>query len=186
MKDTERKILVAATKLFSEYGYNGVSTKKIADVAGVNEVTIFRNFENKSNLLQAVIRHFSFEGNIIQKLEEDLTGDIRKDLDIFAEDYYMFLVNNIKMYKIQMREISDDGKRFTNSIEYAKYMESYLQKKVESNEFTGDPNIIPKAMISMIMGIFTLDVYSPEIFDGIPNRTMIAEYIDKIKELYVK
>lgn len=185
MKETERKILKAATKLFSEYGYNGVSTKKIADLAGVNEITIFRNFENKSNLLQAVIKYYSYEGNIIEKINDDLTGDVSKDLEIFAEVYYMFLVNNIKMYKIQMREISDDGKRFTNSIEYAKFMENYLQDKVEKNEFTGDPSVISKGLISMIMGIFTLDVYSPDIFEGIPNRTMICEYIEKIINLYV-
>lgn len=185
MKQTERKILMAATKLFSDHGYNGVSTKKIAELAGVNEITIFRNFENKSNLLQEVIKHFSFEGNIIEKVKEDLTGDVSKDLEIFAEDYYMFLVNNIKMYKIQMREISDDGARFTNSIAYVNLMKEYLQDKVEKNEFTGDPSIISKGMVSMIMGIFTLDVYSPDIFEGIPNRTMIAEYIDKIVKLYV-
>ena len=100
MKETEEKILKAATKLFSEYGFNGVSTKKIAEVAGVNEVTIFRHFTNKSNLLQAVIKHFAFEGNIIEKVKRDITGDVEKDLRIFAEDYYMFLKNNIKMYKI--------------------------------------------------------------------------------------
>ena len=42
MKDTEKQILLAATKLFSENGYANTSTKKIADAAGVNELTIFR------------------------------------------------------------------------------------------------------------------------------------------------
>jgi|LGOV01.1.fsa_nt_gb AcrR family transcriptional regulator len=185
MKSTEEKILKAATKMFSEFGYNGVSTKKIATVAGVNEVTIFRHYTSKSNLLQAVIKHYSFEGNIIQKVENDLCGDVEKDLEIFAEDYYMFLVNNIKMYKIQMREITDEAKRFTNSVEYVNYMRDYLQKKVDSNEFTGDPSIISKGIVSMIMGIFTFHIYAPDIYDNIPNRTLICEYIDKIVKLYV-
>lgn len=185
MKQTEDKILKAATKLFSEYGYNGVSTKKIAEVAGVNEVTIFRHFTNKSNLLQSVIKHYAFEGNIIQKVSGELTGDIEKDLEIFAEVYYMFLVNNIKMYKIQMREISDGGKRFTNSVEYVNYMKDYLIDKVKLNEFTGNPSIISKGIVSMIMGIFTLSTYSPDLYDGVSNRTLICEYIDKIVKLYV-
>jgi len=185
MKETEEKILKAATKLFSEYGFNGVSTKKIAEVAGVNEVTIFRHFTNKSNLLQAVIKHFAFEGNIIEKVKRDITGDVEKDLRIFAEDYYMFLKNNIKMYKIQMREISDDGERFTNSVEYTNFMKSYLEERVASKEFTGDPSYISKAITAMIMGIFTIQVYSPDLFEGIPNRKLICEYIDKIVKLYV-
>lgn len=185
IKSTEDRILKAATKLFSEHGYNGISTKKIADLAGVNEVTIFRHFNSKSNLLQSVIRHYSYEGNIIQKVSRDITGDVEKDLEIFAEVYYMFLVNNIKMYKIQMREITDDGKRFTNTIEYVNFMKNYLQEKVESKKFTGDPSIISKAIVSMIMGIFTLDVYAPDLYEGIPNRQLICEYIDKIVKLYV-
>ena len=52
MRATEKKILLAATKLFSEFGYSGVSTRKIAEVAGVNELTIFRVYKSKSNLLQ--------------------------------------------------------------------------------------------------------------------------------------
>lgn len=185
MKKTEQLILLAATKLFSEHGYNGVSTKKIADEAGVNEVTIFRQFKNKSNLLQEVIKHFSYEGNIIDKISNDITGNVDQDLEIFAEVYYMFLVNNIKMYKIQMREIKDDSTRFTNSIEYMEFMQKYLQEKVESNEFTGNPSVIAKGMVSMIMGVFTLDVYSPAIFEGTANRVLIKEYIDKIVKLYV-
>lgn len=185
MKSTEEKILKAATRLFSEYGYNGVSTKKIAEEAGVNEVTIFRHFTNKSNLLQTVIKHYAFEGNIIQKVSRDLTNNVGKDLEIFAEDYYMFLVNNIKMYKIQIREIKDGSKRFTNTIEYVRYMRTYLEGKVESGEFSGDPSVISKGIVSMIMGIFTLSIYSPDLYEGIPNRTLICEYIDKIVKLYV-
>ena len=48
MKKSEELILKAAVKLFSEHGYNGVSTKQIAASAGVNEVTVFRNFKSKS------------------------------------------------------------------------------------------------------------------------------------------
>lgn len=185
MKNTEDKILEAATKLFSEFGYNGVSTKKIADYAGVNEITLFRRFKTKSNLLQAVIKDYAFEGNIIEKVSNDITGDVATDIKIFAEVYYMFLVNNIKMYKIQMREISDEGKRFTNSVEYAKFMEKYLDEKAKSGKFTGNPWFVSKSIVSMIMGIFTFDVYSPDLYEGVSNRDLINEYCNKVINLYV-
>ena len=72
MKETEKRILQAATKLFSEYGYANTSTKKIADTAGVNELTIFRQFKSKSNLLQAVIHHHAFEGYIVDKISHEM------------------------------------------------------------------------------------------------------------------
>jgi len=183
MKETEEKILKAATKLFSEYGYNGTPTKKIAEVAGVNEVTIFRHFKNKSNILQAVIRHFSYEGNIIEKISKDLTGDLIKDLLIFAEDYYMFLVNNIKMYKIQIKEISEDGEKFTNSIEYVNFMIDYLKKSRDKGDFTGDPGTIARGIVAMIMGVFTLEVHAPTIYESQDVRKIIKYFVeDLVKE----
>jgi AcrR family transcriptional regulator len=180
VKETEKKILQAATKLFSENGYSGTSTKKIAEQAGINEVTIFRHFKSKSNLLQSVIRHFSFEGNIIEKISNDITGNLVDDLYIFAEDYYMFLVNNIKMYKIQIKEISEEAEKFTNSIDYVKYMTEYLDKAAERGEFSGDSATVSRGIVAMIMGVFTLEVYAPTIYEDQNVRLIIKLFVDDI------
>ena len=45
--ETKIKILEATLNLMVKYGYKGATTRKIAEVAGVNEVTIFRHFKNK-------------------------------------------------------------------------------------------------------------------------------------------
>ncbi|PKK97138.1 MAG: TetR/AcrR family transcriptional regulator [Tenericutes bacterium HGW-Tenericutes-3] len=185
MLTTEKKILQAATKLFSEHGYSGVSTKRIAAQAGVNELTIFRHFKSKSNLLQSVIKHFAFEGNIVDKISRDITGCIKDDIVIFAEVYYMFLENNIKMYKIQIKEIDEDGKKFTNSIEYTRFMENYFIKKVEEGKFSGDPYLISTSIVSMIMGIFTLKEYSPDIFEGTDYKLLIRRFVEDISYLYI-
>jgi AcrR family transcriptional regulator len=55
MEETEQKILDAAMTIFSEKGYDGATTRRIAEKAGVNEVTLFRKFQSKENILQAVI-----------------------------------------------------------------------------------------------------------------------------------
>jgi len=52
--DTADKILDAASALFTERGYAATSTRAIAEAAGVNEVTIFRRFENKIGVLRAL------------------------------------------------------------------------------------------------------------------------------------
>jgi len=180
MKKTEKKILLAATKLFSEYGYSGVSTKKIAEQAGVNELTLFRTFKSKSNLLQAVIRHFAYEGNIVDKIAHDLTGDIKKDIKIFTDTYYMFLQNNIKMYLIQIREIDEEGLKFTNTIDYTEFM-----KAVEGS-FKGDPYLVATSIVSMIMGIFTLKVHANSIYDNADYKTLIETFEEDLIRLYVK
>lgn len=184
MKETEKKILLAATKLFSEQGYNGVSTRKIAEQAGVNEITLFRYFKSKGNLLQAVIRYFAFEGNIIEKISHQITGDIKQDIAIFADTYYMFLQNNIKMYIIQIRETEFETKRFTNTIDYTEFMKRYFTKKKEEGTFRGDPQLVATSITSMIMGIFTLNVYAPDIYHDTDYRLLIKEFVDDVIRLY--
>ena len=52
--DTETRILEAAAELIAERGYTGTTTSAIAEAAGVNEVTLFRRFDNKAGILQAL------------------------------------------------------------------------------------------------------------------------------------
>jgi len=56
--ETTEKILSAAASLIAERGYAGTTTRAIAELAGVNEVTIFRRFHNKAGVLQALGQRF--------------------------------------------------------------------------------------------------------------------------------
>ncbi len=51
----EQQILDAALKVFSSQGYTGATTRRIAEEANVAEVTIFRKFQSKENLLKEVL-----------------------------------------------------------------------------------------------------------------------------------
>lgn len=55
---TEEKIINATFRIFQKEGIDKATTKKIAAEAGVNEVTIFRKFENKKNLVDITKKHF--------------------------------------------------------------------------------------------------------------------------------
>ncbi|RMF95081.1 MAG: TetR/AcrR family transcriptional regulator, partial [Candidatus Schekmanbacteria bacterium] len=58
--EREKYILKSAFDVFSTYGYRGSTTKMLADAAGINEVTLFRNFKSKKNLFKKVIEHYTF------------------------------------------------------------------------------------------------------------------------------
>jgi AcrR family transcriptional regulator len=57
---TRRKILETALHLFSEKGYLGATTKDIAAESGIAEVTLFRHFASKENLLEEVLMTYTF------------------------------------------------------------------------------------------------------------------------------
>jgi AcrR family transcriptional regulator len=50
------RILAAAARVYAQYGFRGATTRLIANEAGVNEVTLFRTFGSKAELLQAMLQ----------------------------------------------------------------------------------------------------------------------------------
>src|ERR1700675_5043848 len=52
---TRERLLDAAAQTFSTDGLRGATTREIARKAGVNEVTLFRHFKSKEQLLRAVL-----------------------------------------------------------------------------------------------------------------------------------
>jgi len=56
MTDIRELLIDAAAQLYAEGGYRGTTTRKIAQLAAVNEVTLFRHFGTKDDLLRAVVQ----------------------------------------------------------------------------------------------------------------------------------
>lgn len=78
---TKERILVAALKIFSQRGL-AATTKEIAREAGVNEITLFRHFESKQNLVAAVtldmLRHQAESLERIDLANPDLQRDVTR------------------------------------------------------------------------------------------------------------
>ncbi|MBK9410707.1 MAG: TetR/AcrR family transcriptional regulator [Gemmatimonadetes bacterium] len=53
--DNRDKLLLAASRIYAEVGFRGATTRRIADEAGVNEVTLFRLFGSKAQLIAEAI-----------------------------------------------------------------------------------------------------------------------------------
>ena len=77
---SRERILRAAAEAFAERGYAGATTRAIAAAAGVNEVTLFRHFGSKLNLLMAVVEQNSGVPDLWSQIGGELTGDYRQDM----------------------------------------------------------------------------------------------------------
>ena len=55
MADVRDRLLDAAARIYAEHGFRGATTRRIAGEAGVNEVTLFRQFGSKESLLQQAV-----------------------------------------------------------------------------------------------------------------------------------
>ncbi len=54
--NARQRLLDAAREVFAQFGAAGATTRRIAEVAGVNEVTVFRLFHSKEELLDEAAR----------------------------------------------------------------------------------------------------------------------------------
>lgn len=54
--EIRNRILAAAARVYAQYGFRGATTRLIATEAGVNEVTLFRTFGSKADLLEAMLQ----------------------------------------------------------------------------------------------------------------------------------
>src|SRR5437868_12574436 len=61
--EARQKILEAAVRVFAATGYRGATTRRIAQEAGVNEVTLFRQFGSKEELLREAIGCVGMQGS---------------------------------------------------------------------------------------------------------------------------
>jgi AcrR family transcriptional regulator len=52
---TTERILHAALKVYTEAGFRGTTTRRVAVAAGVNEITLFRQFGTKEGMIKAAL-----------------------------------------------------------------------------------------------------------------------------------
>jgi AcrR family transcriptional regulator len=88
MKETEQRILDAAMRVFGRDGVSGATTREIARVARVNEVTLFRHFRNKNELLrQMVLCSAQNYDHVFAAASVKSRAEFRKTVRSFAEAY---------------------------------------------------------------------------------------------------
>jgi AcrR family transcriptional regulator len=79
--DIRDKLLAAAARVYAEVGFRGATTRRIAQEAGVNEITLFRHFGSKAALLHEAIAHAGLHS--VEPLPED-PGDAAAELLVWA------------------------------------------------------------------------------------------------------
>ena len=100
----EAAILDAATRLFSENGYDGVSMRRIAEAAGVSKANIYHHFASKEALFFAIMRRSAQElTSLIENLAEG-GGTFEHRLRAFAGAHLEHLFDNAARVRLVLRE----------------------------------------------------------------------------------
>ncbi len=95
-------ILEATLKVMTERGYVGATTKLIAEEADIGEITLFRKFGTKDNLILEAMKQEA------AKLKEETiyyTGDLKADFTRFAHAYNTLLQSRLKLMLTFVTEV---------------------------------------------------------------------------------
>ncbi|MDF2815184.1 MAG: transcriptional regulator [Paenibacillus sp.] len=103
-RSNKDKMLIEAINLMAEKGYKGVSTKEIAAAAGVSEMTLFRHFGSKQNLLEEAVDRFYYSGEMEKLFKDKLVWDLRADLELISRTYHEIMNRNRKLIQIIQKD----------------------------------------------------------------------------------
>ncbi len=103
---TRQRLLDAAARVFAQHGLAGATTRAIAEEAGVNEVTLFRHFQTKDRLLEAVVGcNFGVPSAPVDEADLAITEDLRADLLARGRRYESLLESNLALVRTMLGEI---------------------------------------------------------------------------------
>ena len=102
---TRQQLLEAAARVYSDVGFRGATTRRIAEEAGVNEVTLFRLFGSKAALIGEAVRTQSAGGPSASL--PDVPTDPAAELTAWAEDDHAFMFECRGMIRTTMAEMNE-------------------------------------------------------------------------------
>lgn len=137
---TRARLINAALELFSSQGVTETTTRQIAELAQVNEVTLFRQFGSKQGLLLAVIEDSAVFTHLAESLREQLhqTSSVDQALKNYASDRLLALeqipellrsvVGEAGQYTLENRRALGRGITLANR-DAARYLAAVIERE---------------------------------------------------------
>lgn len=176
---TNEKIMKATYKLLQTEGAEKTTTKKIAAEAGVNEVTIFRNFENKQKLIEATKEFYI--NSLIEKLNEYFEYDEEESVEVYLDRIYLTFAELpdedfgiIRIAMVETKETSEKKLLILRIINAEiDQLAGFFEIKMEKGEIRDDVN--PRFMAINTLGALFQTVVLSRLYDA-PDSLQKQEY----------
>jgi TetR/AcrR family transcriptional regulator len=169
-EDRREQILSIATDLFARQGFNGTTTRHIAEAAEVNEALIFRHFPSKEELYWAVLERKCKAFTWQESLDDRLSSG-RSDRDVFQSIASDILERRRKdpslgrlllFSALENHTLSDRFFR-TNFAQYYDRLADYIRQRIRAGAFRKvDPMLAARGFLGMINYHFQIQ----ELFGG--------------------
>ena len=165
-QQTREKILEAAIDLMSLKGFSSTTTKEIAQAAGVSEMTLFRKYKNKQEILDCVIDKYtsSFQAKKIFS-RNDLVYDLETDLANVSRTYQDFMNENKKVVLLAYKQSGTHDEISERLTENPRLMKKFLmdyliEMKKRGKVIDCDIELTVLSFMTMNLGFFSAQFIS--------------------------
>ncbi len=169
-EDRREQILQAATKLFAQQGFQGTTTRRIAQRAQVNEAILFRHFPSKEDLYWATIDCKCRQRGARARLQDTLRGP-GEDAKLFAtiaEEMLERNTNDITLSRLLLFSALENHRlshRFfrTYIADYYDALAEHIRRRIREGHFRRvDALLAARGFLGMVIYHFLIQ----EIFGG--------------------
>jgi AcrR family transcriptional regulator len=177
------RILRAAEALFAERGYARTTTRAIAERAQVNEVTLFRHFGAKQQLLRAVIE--AANAGTLQGLAAESPGDYRAELLRLGRDEVYNMLQHQSAVRLLVCEAAHDpelqaivvGGAHQNQARLAGYFRRQIAAGVVRPEL--DPEVLAHAFYSLTSSyVMQRTLLGAAATPGLPVEALVEQLVE--------
>lgn len=163
---SRQKLLEAASRVYAEHGFRGATTRRIAEEAGVNEVTIFRLFGSKSQLLVEAVKCADPMGTALlpetpEQPELELTKWCRAHLDAMRRARGMIrkaMADLEEHPEVAPFVCNEQAPHFARLVQYA--------TRLANPEIARDADYVPTAC-AMLLGALFADAMGRDVVPSV-------------------
>lgn len=182
---TDEKIIRATFGILQKEGFTKTTTKKIAAEAGVNEVTIFRNFQNKNNLVEITKEYYL--QMLLEKFDEIFDFKDDDEIEGYLQSNFVGLLNlsdnDFSIVKVAMEEVRDVPEkkqlisRITNTV--IGKLEEFFKSQIEKGKIR---DVDSRVLAAMCFSITFQSIILWRVYDKNPS-VEANQYADRFLDI---
>ena len=161
---TEEKILISASKVFTEKGFSGTRTRDIAEEAGINLALLNYYFRSKEKLFEQVMKAkiVLLFGQILPIITDEKTT-LEEKIDLTTEKYIDILSKNPNLSVFVISEIQKKNSKLTSIIPIRKvFNNSSLIKQIKEKR----PDMNPLHFLVSFLGMTIFPFVAKPVFNA--------------------
>ncbi|MGH7483369.1 MAG: TetR/AcrR family transcriptional regulator [Longimicrobiales bacterium] len=166
--NARERILAAAVRQYEEHGSRGATTRRIAEAAEVNEVTVFRHFKSKDRLLREALEWAALRTEATIPLPEE-PRDPRAELTKWCDARLSAMYRARALIRTSMGEFEEHPDATQSGTEVAMRISNELITYLERLRARGmaGADVDAHAATSFLMGALFSDAMGRDIM---PSR----------------